>query len=147
MLGRLTTLVATFAIAGLLSESASATWLGQLTASAPKRTAGSGALFVVSGHGWGHGVGLAQYGALGYAQHGWAYQRIVGHYFPGTTIGAAPVAKVRVLLASGKSSVKIASPVPFTVRDATGEVHDLAAGEQTVGPSFKLQLADKKKKQ
>src|ERR1043166_7364301 len=31
--------------------------------------AGSGPLFVVSGHGWGHGVGMSQYGAYGYAQH------------------------------------------------------------------------------
>ena len=26
---------------------------------------------VISGHGWGHGVGMAQWGAFGYAQHGW----------------------------------------------------------------------------
>jgi stage II sporulation protein D len=32
--------------------------------------AGSGALFLFSGHGWGHGVGMSQYGAYGYAQHG-----------------------------------------------------------------------------
>src|SRR5919204_6550831 len=29
--------------------------------------------FFVAGHGWGHGVGLAQYGAYGYALHGWTY--------------------------------------------------------------------------
>ncbi len=33
------------------------------------------------GHGWGHGRGLGQYGALGYANnHGWTYDRIVQHY-------------------------------------------------------------------
>jgi len=32
--------------------------------------AGSGQLFLFSGHGWGHGVGMSQYGAYGYAQHG-----------------------------------------------------------------------------
>ena len=31
---------------------------------------GSGALFVFNGHGWGHGVGMSQYGAYGYALHG-----------------------------------------------------------------------------
>jgi SpoIID/LytB domain protein len=36
------------------------------------------AIFVV-GHGWGHGVGLAQYGAYGYALHGWTFDQIVGH--------------------------------------------------------------------
>src|SRR5919198_916645 len=55
-------------------------------------------LFVLSGHGWGHGVGLAQYGAYGYAKHGVGYRSILAHYYPGTTIGPAPVRRVRVLL-------------------------------------------------
>src|SRR5256884_303239 len=33
--------------------------------------------FFISGHGWGHGLGMSQYGAYGYAQHGWTYDRIV----------------------------------------------------------------------
>ena len=33
----------------------------------------------VAGHGWGHGIGLAQYGAYGYALHGWTYDKIVAH--------------------------------------------------------------------
>jgi len=48
--------------------------------------AGSGALLVFTGHGWGHGVGMSQYGAYGYAQHGWTYQQILAHYYPGTTL-------------------------------------------------------------
>src|SRR5438270_9871586 len=64
---------------------------------------GQNAVFVVTGHGWGHGVGMSQYGAYGYAQHGFPYTKIVVHYFPGTTLGPAPVSKVRVLLGSGQS--------------------------------------------
>src|ERR671938_2138763 len=56
-------------------------------------------VFVVSGHGWGHGVGMGQYGAYGYARHGVRYRAILAHYYPGTTIGATPVRKVRVRLA------------------------------------------------
>src|SRR5438874_552324 len=55
-------------------------------------------LFAVSGHGWGHGVGMGQYGAYGYAKHGLGYRSILAHYYPGTTIGTAPVRRVRVLL-------------------------------------------------
>src|SRR3954466_4701342 len=55
-------------------------------------------IFVV-GHGWGHGVGLAQYGAYGYALHGWSFDEIVGHYFPDTTLGDTQKKSVRVLLA------------------------------------------------
>ena len=39
------------------------------------------------GHGWGHGRGMGQYGALGYAvDDGWAYDRILLHYYGGTRL-------------------------------------------------------------
>ncbi|MBV8597755.1 MAG: hypothetical protein JO017_02930, partial [Actinobacteria bacterium] len=34
-------------------------------------------LFVVKGGGWGNGVGMSQWGAEGYALHGWSYRRIL----------------------------------------------------------------------
>ena len=40
----------------------------------------------VTGKGWGHGVGLSQWGAKALAEQGWSYQRILEHYFPGTRI-------------------------------------------------------------
>jgi stage II sporulation protein D len=97
-------------------------------------------LFVVSGRGWGHGVGLAQYGAYGYAQHGLGYRGILAHYYPGTTIGSAPVRRVRVLLANGKSQLTISSKADFTVTDATGEKHDVAAGKTTFDSKLKLKV-------
>jgi len=36
--------------------------------------------------GYGHGVGLCQYGAKGMAEHGFAYERILTHYFTGVKI-------------------------------------------------------------
>ncbi|HEU4392498.1 MAG TPA: SpoIID/LytB domain-containing protein [Solirubrobacterales bacterium] len=55
--------------------------------------------WVVHGRGFGHGVGMSAYGAYGFALHGRDYRFILGHYFPGTTIGALPGPKVvRVLL-------------------------------------------------
>jgi SpoIID/LytB domain protein len=54
---------------------------------------------VISGAGDGHGVGMSQDGALGYAEHGWTYQAILAHYYAGTALGQAPAgATVRVLL-------------------------------------------------
>src|SRR5437870_6391789 len=61
----------------------------------------------VSGHGWGHGIGMAQYGAYGYALHGWTFDRIVAHYYPGTTLGETDLRKVRVLLADRSKRVVI----------------------------------------
>src|ERR671935_92062 len=86
------------------------------------------ATFVVTGHGWGHGVGMGQYGAYGYAQHGFTYAKILAHYFTGTTLGPAPVTKIRVLLATGAATIKVGSTADFTVTDANSDAHDLVAG-------------------
>ena len=42
--------------------------------------------FVFTGGGWGHGIGLSQYGAYTLANQGWNYQKILQFYFPGTQI-------------------------------------------------------------
>lgn len=40
----------------------------------------------IKGRGWGHGVGMSQWGAQGMAQAGWNYVRILNHFYPGTTL-------------------------------------------------------------
>ncbi len=57
------------------------------------------ATLVIRGAGDGHGVGMSQDGALGYAEHGYGYQAILAHYYTGTALGQAPPKwKVRVLV-------------------------------------------------
>jgi len=41
---------------------------------------------VVDGHGWGHGVGMCQYGAAGYAARGAGYRVILRRYYPGAEL-------------------------------------------------------------
>ena len=36
--------------------------------------------------GYGHGVGLSQYGADYYARQGYTWREIIAHYYPGTQI-------------------------------------------------------------
>src|SRR5213083_3069862 len=96
------------------------------------------ATFLVTGHGWGHGVGLSQYGAYGYAQKGFLYDNIVLHYFPGTELGPATLSRVRVLLTTGVATLGIGSTADVKVRDATGVVHTVAAGKYTLTPALKL---------
>jgi stage II sporulation protein D len=38
------------------------------------------------GRGWGHGVGLSQFGAKGMADRGYLYPQILEHYYPGTSL-------------------------------------------------------------
>ena len=61
------------------------------------------AKWVVSGAGFGHGTGLSQYGAYGYAKQGVGYAAILAHYYTGTTLGTTPDTTVRVLLQSGRT--------------------------------------------
>ncbi len=62
--------------------------------------------WVVHGHGFGHGVGMSQYGAYGYAEHGKGYRFILGHYYTGTTLGTLPSDPiVRVLLEEASGDV------------------------------------------
>lgn len=99
-------------------------------------TSPASSVVVFSGHGWGHGLGLSQWGAFGYAKHGWTFDRILAHYYTGTTLGPAPVSTVRVLLASAKT-VKIESTTPWTVTDAAGAKLALDPGPLV----FKAKLA------
>ena len=61
---------------------------------------------IVRGGGFGHGVGLSQYGAYGFAQNGRSYREILAHYYQGTRIGRASSAPVRVLLQSSDPFVR-----------------------------------------
>src|SRR4051794_21240834 len=77
------------------------TALAAMLALALPASAHAASTFTVRGAGFGHGVGMSQYGALGYAQHGASYPEILSHYYSGTSLGVAPSNPVvRVLLAS-----------------------------------------------
>jgi SpoIID/LytB domain protein len=57
---------------------------------------------VIDGAGDGHGVGMSQDGALGYAEHGWSYAAILGHYYTGTALGQAPANTIVKVLVGSK---------------------------------------------
>jgi len=97
---------------------------------------GTGPLFLFTGHGWGHGIGMSQYGAWGYALHGYGYQQILSHYYPGTTLGTTQQTLIRVLLADGKKTLKVSCAVPFTVTDANGTTVQMPAGPLTLTPKL-----------
>ena len=87
-----------------------------LTAGAGPAAAMPSSLTIV-GHGWGHGRGMGQYGALGYAQQGWSYQQILGHYYEGTTASSTTVASIKVSLSElyGATSVVVSAPSGHTL--------------------------------
>lgn len=108
-------------------------------ASPPSTVVGS-STFVISGRGWGHGVGMSQWGAHGFARRGSTYEEILSHYYPGTALTPTPVGKVRVLLVEGASSIVITSASPFRVKDGIGDVFALEAGSYKLGPGLSLRV-------
>jgi SpoIID/LytB domain protein len=88
----------------------------------------AGQPLTVTGHGWGHGIGMGQWGAFGYAvgtdngQGNWTWQQIVDHYYGPATIGALP--------GSGTVAVSV-SRIDGPTPDATAAQeleHQFAAG-------------------
>jgi stage II sporulation protein D len=79
------------------------TLAASLLAAAPAGAASS--TFTIRGAGWGHGIGMSQYGALGFAKRGSTYREILRHYYTGTALGQAPSGEVvRVLLQSRRTA-------------------------------------------
>ncbi len=117
-------------------------WVAILFAAlASPGVASAGTVFLVDGQGWGHGVGMSQWGAEGYARHGYGYRQILAHYYPRTHIGLAGPRTVRVLLVEQRPSIRVASSAPFLVVDARGRkrhLRSLLVGAST--PALPLQF-------
>jgi SpoIID/LytB domain protein len=88
----------------------------------------------VSGYGWGHGRGLGQYGALGYAtEQGWTRDQILDHFY-GQTTGA--------VVDSGTMSVRLmaqdGAPLTVALADAN-RVGILKPTGDPLNPSWVLE--------
>ena len=72
-------------------------------------SARAGDKFVLEGHGYGHGVGMSQWGAYGYAKHGLSYRKILAHYYSGTKIAKTRSKRIGVLLATQPGGVSFSN--------------------------------------
>jgi stage II sporulation protein D len=99
----------------------------------------------VKGAGFGHGVGLSQYGAYGLAQKGESFDRILRRYYQGTQLSNAPSRPVRVLLQASARSVRfrgatrasggkeLSPSSTYTVRRAGAGQVSLRRGRKRIG--------------
>ncbi|MEY2755097.1 MAG: hypothetical protein RJB65_1455 [Actinomycetota bacterium] len=99
-----------------------------VSASAPVATALSSGVVTFEGAGNGHGYGLSQWGAYGYAvEKGWSASQILGHYYNNTFAGTQPLdtivgirlqnldgAQTAVVSQSGRLEVAGVAAGPFT---------------------------------
>ena len=74
---------------------------------------------IIRGAGFGHGIGMSQFGAYGYARHGFDYKSILAHYYQGTDLSTAGTQDIRVLLQSGAKTATVSG-----VSDAPGHKLD-----------------------
>ena len=71
--------------------------------------------FTITGRGWGHGIGMSQWGAYGLAKHGSTYKEILRHYYTGIGFMKVGDPTIRVRLRSGLSAVKLTCANDFTI--------------------------------
>src|SRR3954471_14528570 len=68
--------------------------------------------FTIRGAGFGHGVGMSQYGAMGYASHGWSAAQILAHYYTGTSLATTdPARQMRIQLVASTGSARISGAI------------------------------------
>ena len=93
------------ALAASQAASAAAAAKGGARTFASQCPAAPAGMISFCGHGFGHGVGLGQYGALGMAQAGIGWQRILSNFYSGTNLAGFPAQTVRVYLTRGGSNI------------------------------------------
>ena len=91
----------------------------------------------VCGSGYGHGVGLSQYGAKGRAESGQGHEQIIKAYYSGAKIRERSSAPVRVLLAesasNGSHEITVRQGRSATMRNlASGGTVDLGPGRYRI---------------
>jgi SpoIID/LytB domain protein len=110
--------------------------VGGLTACVPTTTPGSdvflrpaNGVFTISGHGWGHGRGMSQWGAQGAATLGVPADQILATYYPGTAKTIVANATLRVLLTADDTVDEQVLPAAgLTVADGLNRTMRLPGG-------------------
>ncbi|MDR1188822.1 MAG: SpoIID/LytB domain-containing protein, partial [Bifidobacteriaceae bacterium] len=84
--------------------------------------------FVLKGAGYGHGVGMSQYGAQEMAKAGWGTNAVLAFYYPGASIQNQTVGNVRVQLKQAASVVVRYAGAAGKLAPAGGSAASVAKG-------------------
>ncbi len=115
----------------------------------PAQAGNAGDSFRFFGSGWGHGLGMSQWGAYGLAKQGWSRGRILNHFYSRTRVAPAPSApgRIRVGLVQGREKLRLqpaGGPAELRLGDpASGHVvATVPVGEtwtvQVAGPAYRI---------
>ena len=103
-------------------------------------------LFVLTGGGWGHGVGMSQWGAYGQARQGRTYRQILATYYPGTELTRTGAARVRVELAAGVPGGQVDATGVFVAADARGKHYRVTSRLLVLAPGLQAPLGKRGKR-
>lgn len=114
-------------IAGALAVLATHTWLAASPAVADSAVVPVNSHLVLTGAGWGHGIGMSQYGAFGAADAGLSHEKILAFYYPGTKLSRlASGTTIRVwLTADTDAALNVVPEAGLRVRDSLGRSYSL----------------------
>jgi SpoIID/LytB domain protein len=78
--------------------------------------------FTFYGSGFGHGLGMSQWGAYGLAHDGWSHRKILRHFYSGTSVrqASSPPRNLRIGLTQDRKAVRLTAesgPVTIRVKD------------------------------
>lgn len=99
--------------------------LALVLALVPSGAARAGTTFTFHGSGWGHGIGMSQWGAYGLALRGWTAGQIIRHYYQGSRLATQgpPIKRFRIGLLQRRGTVNLtAARGSFTLALSSGRV-------------------------
>lgn len=113
---------------------------GDGTPPAPPASAAPPASFTVTGSGFGHGIGMSQYGAYRMAEEGRTAAEILSHYYTGATVTTAPTPKEVAVQVFGASD---AATTTFSITSGAWRVRSsegttLVNGDQSSRVTLKV---------
>ncbi|MBM3677841.1 MAG: SpoIID/LytB domain-containing protein [Actinobacteria bacterium] len=100
-------------------------------------------VWVLTGGGWGHGVGMSQWGAYGQAQAGRSFEQILTTYYRGTEVSRTGRSNVRVLLADGVPTAAFSGEGALVVVDGNGRKYRIRDGRLTLAKTLVAPIGPK----
>ena len=102
--------------------------------------------FTFYGSGFGHGLGMSQWGAYGLAQDGWQYRAVVTHYYSGTRVTRAdnPPSTLRIGLTQGRQKIHLESVGGRTTLRVGNRSSGTLVGEIPRGDKWTVRVHDGK---
>ncbi|MBK8459358.1 MAG: SpoIID/LytB domain-containing protein [Micropruina sp.] len=85
---------------------------------------------LVTGRGWGHGIGMSQYGAWGAAEAGLSFEEILDFYYAGTSLGSLTTGNtIRVWIsADSDNRLHVVPASGLRITDSAGRVWRMPTG-------------------